>query len=350
MRGPTLTLACAGVVTMAGGALGGPPEERHIDPNAGWVVHLDLEAMDETRLGSFIMDMLSRETDGFADVREVMPNFWPGPEGGMFGVTLFGATLDIEGEGADGVSAVIYGDKQIAGWGSMLEAIAMHEGMEDEIRRRTMHGCEAWSFPLDDSRGYAGLVEKGDDVTWVIAFDAGTFDDALATVTGSHGGTELLPRDGWRDGTLMYLSTDTLDGLDIDEEASRVVGDARSIRMRLGEEGRDAFFQAALDTGDAEKANSVRTVAQGLIALGNLAAADDEELREVMRVASNLRLDTRGSTVYVELMYDAEEVVSFLEGAEGGDWENDWDDDHDDHHDDWDDHDDDDDDDEDEDW
>ncbi|RNC80438.1 MAG: hypothetical protein ED559_01095 [Phycisphaera sp.] len=312
-----LTLACAGLAFGAGSAVAGPPVEKHIDPDAGWMVHVDLDAVADTEIGEFLMQMISAETDDFEDIREVMPNFWPGPEGGVFGLTAYGTSLDIEGgDGAEDMCVILYGDDQISGWGSMLHGIALHEGMGDEIRHRQVRGHDAWSFPLDDAgRGYAGLVEKGRNVAWIIAFDSGTFDDALGLFDEGRGDTDLMPRGGWRDGTIAYISTNTLDGLDVDEKASRVLGDARSLRMRVGEEDGEAYFQGALDTGDDENARSIVSIAQGLLAIGNLAAADDEELREVMRVAQGFSFDVEGSTVYIELTHDAEEVVEFLEEA-----------------------------------
>lgn len=337
-----LTLGCAGLAFGAGSAVAGPPVEKHIDPGAGWMVHLDLDAVADTEMGEFLMGMIAAETDEFEDIREVMPNFWPGPEGGMFGLTAYGSSLDIEGDGAEDMCVILYGDDQISGWGSMLHGIALHEGMEDEIRHRQVRGHDAWSFPVDDGRGYAGLVEKGRNVAWIVAFDSDTFDDALALFDDGRGDTDLMPRGGWRDGTIAYISTNTLDGLDVDEKASRVLGDARSLRMRVGEEDGEAYFQGALDTGDDENANSIMSIAQGLLAIGNLAAADDEELREVMRVAQGLSFDVEGSTVYVELTHDAEEVVEFLEEASEGGWDHnhdeydhDDDDDHDHDDDDW---------------
>lgn len=316
-----LVVAGAGLIVCAGSAIAGPPVEKHIDPAAGWIVHLDLDAVHDTEIGAFLMDAIADETNDFEDIREVMPNFWPGPDGGMFGLTLYGSSLDIEnGDGAKDLCAILYGDDQISKWGSMLEAIALHEGVEDEVKFRRVRGHDAWSFPVDDGRAYAGLVEKGHKVAWVVAFDSGTLDDALSLFDEGNGGTDLMPRGGWRDGTIAYVSTNTLDGLDVDDQASRVLGDARSLRVRIGEDKGDAFLQAALDTGDDEKARSIMSIAQGLIAIGNLAAAEDEELQAVMRVAQGVRLDTNGSTVYLELTHDAEDVIGFLEeAAEGSD-------------------------------
>jgi len=71
-------LGC-GLVLVAGSAMAGPPVARHIDPDARWVLHVDLEELNSTEIGSFLMDMVAAETDDFEEIREVMPNFWPGP-------------------------------------------------------------------------------------------------------------------------------------------------------------------------------------------------------------------------------------------------------------------------------
>ena len=108
-------LGC-GLVLVAGSALAGPPVAGHVDPDAKWVVHVDLEQLNSTQLGSFLMDMVAAETDNFEDIREIMPNFWPGPDGGMFGITLYGAELEFEDdEIPEDFCAVIYGNENIRG-------------------------------------------------------------------------------------------------------------------------------------------------------------------------------------------------------------------------------------------
>lgn len=301
---------------LAAPALAGPPVPAHVDPGAKWVLHVDLETMNDSQLGGFVMDMLAKETDDFEDVREIMPNFWPGPKGGMFGLTFFGSALDFdEGEVPEGFVAVLYGNEQIAGWGSMLEAIALHHGIEDQLHKKELHGCDVWSVPMDEGgRIYAALAEgRGDRLAWVIAFDQGHLDHALATLTEGSGGSELLPRDGWREGTIAFLATSAVADIPMDDMHSRVFDGARSVKFRVGESEGDAFLQASLDTGDDQKAQSVLSISQGLMALGNLAAAEDEELAQVMRIAQGVKFSAAGSSVLLDFTRDAGEMVGFLE-------------------------------------
>ena len=304
-----------GLLLIAGSAIAGPPVSGHIDPVAKWVVHVDLEQLNSTEIGSFLMDMVAAETDDFEDIREVMPNFWPGPKGGMFGVTLYGSELEFEDdEVPEDFCAVIYGNEQIRGWGSMLEAIALHEGFEDKLKKREIHGADVWSMPMDEGgRIYAGLVEgRGDRVAWVVSFDSDRIERSLAFFEDKGGGNDLLPRDGWRDGTVAFMATNAVGDVPMDRKASKVIGEAKSFKLRVGEVGKNAFLQVALDTGDSERAKSVMGVAQGLMAIGQLAAAEDEELAAVMRVARGLELSTSGTSVLVDFEHDAGEIVEFL--------------------------------------
>lgn len=301
---------------LAAPALAGPPVAAHVDPGAKWVLHVDLETMNDTKLGGFVMDMLASETNDFADIREIMPNFWPGPKGGMFGLTLSGSSLDFEDEEVpEGFVAILYGNEQIAGWGSMLEAIALHHGIEDQLHKKELHGCDVWSVPMDEGgRIYAALAEgQGDRLAWVISFDSGNLDHALATLTEGSGGSELLPRDGWREGTIAFLATSAVADIPMDDMHSRVFDGARSVKFRVGESAGDAFLQASLDTGDDQKAQSVLSISQGLMALGSLAAADDPELAHVMQVAQGVKFSAAGSSVLLDFNHDADEMVTFLD-------------------------------------
>ncbi|MFI4893394.1 MAG: hypothetical protein ACIAQ0_08180 [Phycisphaerales bacterium JB058] len=320
------SLGC-GLVLVAGSAMAGPPVARHIDPDARWVLHVDLEELNSTEIGSFLMDMVADETDDFEEIREVMPNFWPGPEGGMFGVTLYGSQLEFEDdEVPEDFCAVIYGNGQIRGWGSMLEAIALHEGFENKLKKREIHGSDVWSMPMEDGgRIYAGLVEgRQDQVAWVVSFDSGRIERSLAFFDDREGGNELLPRDGWRDGTVAFVASDALGEIPMDRKASQVIGEAKSFKVRIGEVGASAFLQMSLDTGDSEKAQSVMSVGQGLMAIGHLAAADDEELAAVMRVVQGLKITTSGTSVLVDFEHDAGSIVEFL--RESGEFDVDVDD------------------------
>lgn len=313
-----VSLVC-GIVSVAGSALAGPPVSGHIDREAKWVVHVDLEQLDSTQIGSFLMEVIAAEADDFEEIREVMPNFWPGPEGGMFGVTFFATSLDMEGdEVPEDFCAIVYGDERISGWGSMLEAIALHHGAEGQLKKSELHGAQVWSMPMenDDDRIYAGLVRgRQDRVAWVVSFDADRIDRALAGIAAGDGGSDLLPRDGWREGTIAFAATDALNSVPMDEKASRVIGEAKSFKLRVGELGDEAFVQMALDIGDAEKAQSVMGIGQGLMAIGQLAAADDEELAAIMQVARGVQLSTSGSSVLLDFAHDAGEVVEFLREA-----------------------------------
>lgn len=304
-----------GLVLVSGSALAGPPVSGHIDREAKWVLHVDLEQMASTEIGSFLMNAIADEADGFEDIREVMPNFWPGPKGGIYGVTLYGSELEFEdNEVPEDFCAIIYGNDQISGWGSMLEAIALHEGFEDQLKKREIHGASVWSMPMDEGgRIYAGLAHgRGDRVAWVVSFDADRIERALSNFERGDGGNELLPRDGWREGTIAFVATNSLDGVPMDKKASQVIGEARSLKMRVGELDKNAFFQLALDTGDKDKAQSVMSIGQGLMAIGQLAAADDEELAAVMRVARGVQLSTSGSSVLVDFDHNAKEIIEFL--------------------------------------
>ena len=56
-----------GLVLVSGSALAGPPVSGHIDREAKWVLHVDLEQMASTEIGSFLMNAIADEADDFED-------------------------------------------------------------------------------------------------------------------------------------------------------------------------------------------------------------------------------------------------------------------------------------------
>lgn len=308
----------AGLVLTAGSVAAGPPVSGHIDGEAAWVLHVDLEAMGSSRLGSFLLEALADETDEFEEIRELIPGFFPGPSGGMLGLTMFGRSLEQDGDRTpEDFCAIVYGTDAISGWGARIEAITEREGFAEHVTTRERHGGMVWSVPTEEGgRAYAGRVQgRGGRIAWVIGFDADLIDRALARFAVEGGGTGLLPLDGWRDGTIAFAATDAIDKLPMDDKASRVIGEARSIKIRLGETDARAFVQMSLDTGDDERAQTVLSVAHGLIAIGQLASADDPDLARVMAVVQDVSLRASGRSVLLDFSRDTEELIGFIREA-----------------------------------
>jgi hypothetical protein len=307
-----------GLLLASGSATAGPPVPGHIDSEAAWVVHVDLEQMGASRLGSFMLEALGDETDDFAEIRALIPGFFPGPSGGMLGLTMSGRSLEQDGDRSpEDFCAIVYGTDAIGGWGERIEAIAEREGFAEHVTTREVHGGTVWSVPTEEGeRAYAGRVQgRGGRIAWVIAFDDGLMDRAMARFADQGGGTDLLPLDGWREGTIAFAATNAMSTLPMDDKASRVIGEARSVKVRLGETDARAFVQMSLDTGDAERAQTVLSVAHGLIAIGQLASAEDPELARVMSVVQDVSLRTSDRSVLLDFSRDADELIGFIREA-----------------------------------
>ncbi|HED54216.1 MAG TPA: hypothetical protein ENJ00_08450 [Phycisphaerales bacterium] len=331
----TLVGSACVVALVSGSALASPPVRKHIDPEAQWVVHLDLDALNDSEIGSWLMEQAAEDSDDFEDVRQVLPGFWPGPDGGLTGVTLYGQSLDMEEEqGWSSFAAIIYGDDRITDWGEQLEHAAEQDGAGDAVRHRTVNGHESWSIPMDDdARAYMALVEHGRRAAWVVTFAPGQLKHALGIVDDGSGGSELL-EGGWDDGVIGFAGTLSLNSIDDDGGLTRILGDSVALAARVGEVDGEVTLEAAIDTGDEEKSQALMGIANGLVSAGVLASGQDEDLDRLMEVIGDVEMDVDGSLFVLSLTRDADEVIEFLESVDDGelldgdfDDDDDWDDD-----------------------
>jgi len=249
----------------------------------------------------------------------VFPEFWPGPEGGLTGVTLYGQSLNLEEEdGWSSFAAILYGDERIAEWGGQLEEAAEREGAADEIHHRTVLGHESWSIPMDDqARAYVALVEHGRRAAWVVTFDPGELKHALDIVDEGSGGNDLLD-DGWDEGVIGFAGTMSLSSIDDDGGLTRILGDSVAMAGRVGEVDGEVTLEAAIDTGDEDKSKALMGVAMGLIGAGTLAAGEDEDLARLMEVVGDVEMDLDGTLLVFSLTRDAGDVIEFLEAMDEG--------------------------------
>lgn len=317
--------------------LAAPLRAGHVDSDARWVAHLDLEAAGHSIIGKWVFQQARAESDDFEELQEILPGFTLEADGPIRGITVYGSAVDMEAHGGwDSFVGVVYGTGQLKEWDAhiarVIEAAEELGGIQMQVDGRSVR-----AIPVEDGVVYMTLASgSGGRHAMVFAFHPPRLGRALDVIGGERESareSSLMPKHGWRDGTIAYFAAEELTEFGELEEASRVLGQAKTIGMRVGEADGRFFAEAAIETDEPEKAAALAHIVQGFVALGTLAAAQqdgDPELRRLMRLASDLRFEASDSTFVASFSHDAGSVVELLEESAGdeswGDFEWDGDD------------------------
>ncbi|MEQ8770242.1 MAG: hypothetical protein RIB60_07005 [Phycisphaerales bacterium] len=329
--------ALGGLVLSCGTALAGPVNANHVPGSAKWVAHVDLEAAGGTEIGRFMLDMIERESDGYADIRKGIRGFTLSPEGGLRGITIFGRELDEESE--DFV-ALVYGDERIASWGDEIRAKMLEHGYD--APKIEADGNRVLIVPADeDNPIFASMARSGGDHVWIVTRSANRSGRGASFISGGGKTNEDLASLGWKSGTIAFAAVENPSELADFDDVSHIAEQAERVMARVGEAGGEVFAEARLDTHDPKQADQIARMADGLLALGALMSAEDQELARVMEFARGIRVRAEDGSLLVSMSHSAAELKGLIVEMNGddGDWDehdaDDWDDDHNDDDDFW---------------
>lgn len=324
--------AMGGLVLASGLAAAGPLNDHHVPGSARWVAHVDLEAAGKTSIGSFMLDMIDDESDGYEEIRQAIDGFTLSPEGGLRGMTIFGRELDEESE--DFV-AIMYGDERIASWGDEVRTKMLEHGFN--APKIEADGNSVLIVPVDDDNPiFASHTTSGDDHIWILTRSANRSGKGASFISGGGKLNDDLASLGWKAGTIAFAAIEDPSELGDFDDMSQIAEQAERVMARMGEADGQVFAEARLDTDDPKQAQQIARMADGLLALGTMMSGNDEELAHVMELARGVQVKARDGSLFLSITHDATEVKGWI--SEATQYEEHHDDDWDDESDEWDEH------------
>ena len=103
-------------------------------------------------------------------------------------------------------------------------------------------------------------------------------------------------------GSLVFIAAGGIDEFDDFEPASEILRLAEGFAIDIGEDEGDVVARAQVAARDEETARHISQVLQGMIALGYLAAGQDDDLEPLRALASALHIETRKEAVTAGLL------------------------------------------------
>ncbi len=292
------------VGTAWSGALGGPLHPEWVAAEATWVAHFDAEAFFASTLGSGVLEFGGAMIA--VELEEVRQEIGIDPLKDIFGLSAFG-----EGEDKSKVTIILEATPAIDG---LLErAPEMGEGY-----RKFTDGASTIHAWKDDDEEWFAFVTNGaapDRRLVLISHDLMLLRAGMLRLGAREGdvGSPALRDARPEPGSIVFFAASTLPGLeDEDGPVAALLHNARGMVAQMGEVGGKLRINVSFDTGDAEQANNVMMMAQGLMALGRMAAASKPDLKEALPIFNAVRFAVTGSAFSVSMEYESRKILSIV--------------------------------------
>lgn len=289
-----------------------PLDTRQVGADAAWVVHLDVEAAMRSRLVSEVMkhpELYGTDMEGLGEAREELGL---DPTRDLTGITIWGATDD-----ATGAVVVVTATSAVDG------AIEKLRQKETKLAATTEDGRTLYTWTEDGEEAGGGesfwaTVRPGPLPAERIVVVAGTKAQLLGGLDVLDGKAqniqprerELLTRSA-KPGSIVYAAATRLPRQAVDG-MSRVVKNAQSGALDIGEVGDDLYLDAAVTTKAAEDATNVAQMLQGLVAMGRMMAQGDPEAAPLADLLSNVQVGSQGAEASVHALVRTQKLLDLM--------------------------------------
>ncbi len=306
-------LVCgAAVVAAAGGAaLGGPPRFDHVDGEAQWVLHIDLQRANDSEIGRWFLEMVDQEIMKDEIAASLRGDLEWGKD--LRGITLYGWAD--EGEDEESIVAVLYGSDALDRLEDRLwHGHAFLHGDDKEFEAA---GHKVMVLGEEDEQANVIAMRKGDDRVMVASPHMGLLGRAARVLDGRRDGlggdAPILELSSPAEGAMVVALATDLKRLSGFEPVSEIARQADTIFGSITERDGKARVAVAVSAASVEDAESISDVARGLVALGRLIAKDDPDLKQLVELTRGLRFDTEGRMVRGSVDINARSAREFLE-------------------------------------
>ncbi len=328
---PMLALSCA-TPTLAGQI-----DRAWVDPDAAWVMHLDLEGFFGSRTFRTVTDLsgidpreleremhIDLEDELEIDGKEIPPHVLEAWRNLDFTVTEDIRSLTVFGGAgheepdlvilrtSDAIDEIVATLDPIEGVnvaeGDSVSFVALRpvtEGgepaMPDQvlaIRREPLN--ERTVVVADSTQRLLGAMESHAARSLEIAAGEGAAPDRLEMRPGSF--------------LLVHIASDAIDGFAGEHDGSRILQKARDIRIEAGESAGDVYVEAMVGTPSVDVVNQITAVANGLMAMGRLALTSEQppQTEHVIRLMNGISITTQDTTMHVRFRMASDALAETL--------------------------------------
>ncbi len=305
----TMTATLATLLLATTPAPAGSLNKDWVAADARWLIHVDVEGLLNSTVGRFILEHGDHLDLDLGDLDEFTEEVGIDPRTDLMSVTIYG-TGDEPGE--DGVIVAIANERADVA----LERLLDHD--EFRVRRRELGGRDVYLIGDENDRHYLSVERAGANRRVVVlSDDRDSFVNALKVIAGrapsvSMGRSELPAGDPQK-GSLIFAAIGDIDAFGDDDPASEILRMSDGLTADIGEIDGTITGLATVSAASPEVAKNISQVLTGLIALGRLMAAQQEELGPLRELADSVKVRTSDSRITLRIRYDAGELLEKVE-------------------------------------
>lgn len=270
---------------------------RHVSAEAFWVMHFDMQAAMASKMGKMMMDAMP------AEQREAL--FGAAERMGFDltsdfrHITLYGGNLQ---DGPDVIIAVASP--------AIENVLAEAQAQVPDYQVTSIDGYECHTF----GPACVNIRPYGGDRIIVAARSTSDLIEALQVIDGKR--ANLTTTDSpakaieTRPGAFMIahlLHMDSLPGGDTGP-GSIVAQKSEGASIQVGERDDKAFLSLRVVAKSDLEAQDISGFGQGLLALGRMAAEDDERLKPLLSILRAVRVNVDAKVVTVDVRFDPSEL------------------------------------------
>lgn len=315
----TKTLAVLAVsVAMAAPAMGGALVTKQVDGGAGWVLHVDLEAMLRSDLGKFILDEIDKKEEAQSKLADFRKTMGFDPLEAIRGVTLYGPQAG-EQAGVAIIDASVDQKKLLA----LLQANETYKklGYGDHVvhqwtdkprpRRRHKDAEEVPDDELIPGRTHFGCFY--DEDTIVIASAAKLLEQALDVLDGERdslaktAALATLPKAV--PGAFVIAAAEGFKAPAAERrKGAAMFKNVSAASLQAGEADGTLFVGVELITKTEEQAAQLRQIIQGFVAFAMM-MKQNEEFEPLQELGEKITVAGKGTSAIIEASIPTKSLI-----------------------------------------
>ncbi len=292
---------------------GSPLPAARVSSGAAWVLHLDVDALQHTRVGGalvrqWIAPMLSGVTAQFP------PQLAQSLDAtNIHGLTVYGTSLDAN---ADKNSALII-HSQLPLQGVLDTFVAMAgkgeaaEGKEPAFQVRKLEGQQGAATYVLNREFFAGFVAKD---CLVVGPSQKVLDEAMAASSGagrSQSAVAKSIRSKDQGFLVLGVSESYTQGLKL-PQPFQALSQTEGLQLHVHEKDNDVVAHLSLKAKAADVAAQIQQAMQGAVAMATLAMPQEEVIQSLVK---GLKIEKADRSVDVTLGYPIRDLLKKLESV-----------------------------------
>ena len=300
MKNTLFTLLGLALVLTAGQAA--KVDKINISNDAKFVAHLDLDAFRASEIGTTLLERVRQEDIGESFLKALVEIIGFDPLTAVQSATLSGIATE---EDNDGILVV----RHKADSTKLLAFMKL-----DEHYRKTEHGkheIHGAGDRGDDERGYVSFVS---DTTAVLAPSREQAAKAIDLVNGKGAAKKLPPslasigKDTKNAFLVAYADVSAISNID-DENIKQM---AKEASLVLGESDGKLILSLAVDAYDADTAEQMEAMVNGLIGFARLSQEENPEIKGILK---GLKVTRKEVTLSIHFAIGVDKFFELIDPA-----------------------------------